>query len=109
MALPDQATFLADCWAVVRARGKEDPKIATRAEVAWGIAAEGASCYRDKIVEIVAEADPSKRLLVTRLETNTPVLCTDKTGHPYRWHGDAYRVLRHVHIVAMSLKPDQDA
>lgn len=106
MALPTQETFLADCWALVRARGEENPTAATRASVAWGFSPEGARCYSDEIVEIVAERDPSKRIVVMKLDTRNPVLCTDKTGAPYRWHGEAARVLRHVHVLALGLDGD---
>jgi hypothetical protein len=106
MPAPDPTKFLAECWAIVRALGKEDTAIATRAQVAWGFNPTGAICYRDKIVEIVAEAAPSKRILVTTIVMRNPVICTDKAGQFQRWHGEAHRVASHVRLLAAGLSDD---
>lgn len=104
---PDVTKFLSECRIIVRKLGKEDVKIATRAKVAWGINPTGALCYRDKLVEIVVEADPSKRILVTKRDTNNPVVCTDKDGGAFRWHGEARRIASHVHVLALGLQDDE--
>jgi hypothetical protein len=108
MALPTADEFIADCWNIVRARGDTNEVLALRAEVGWGMRAAGATCFRDKIIEIVAEALPSKRILVMRRETGTPLVCTDKEGHPFRWHGEVVRVSAHVRMVALSLQSNED-
>jgi hypothetical protein len=106
MPAPDADKFLSECWTIVRGLGKEDEKTAARARVAWGVDTAGATCYRDKLIEIVAEAEPSKRILVTKLDTRNPVIATDKDGRVSRWHGEAYRVAAHVHILAVGLQDD---
>lgn len=98
--------FLEDCWTVVRARGRYDEDIARRARMAWGINSEGARCYRDKKVEVVAEAEPSKKLLVVKLDTHTTVVLTDSQGKLERW-GEAYlRIAAHVRVLALSAREE---
>ncbi len=105
MAEPTDEKFLSECRTIVQALGREDAKIAARAQMAWGLNIEGARCYRDKLIEIVAEAGPSKRLLITRLETNNPIFFTD-TGGVVRWHGEARKLAAHVHLLAVGLQED---
>lgn len=99
---PDK--FIADCWDIVRAIGRDDRKAALRAQVGWGLRADGALCYRDDLIEIIAEAVPSKRILVTKRATNNPVLCTDKAGHPFRWHGETTHIAAHVRALAVQVR-----
>ncbi len=101
-----ETQFISDCWTVVRALGEENVEAATRARVAWGLNPTGATCYRDKFVEIVAEAAPSKRLLVTKLDTKTPVVCTDSKGAPSRWHGETRKLAVHVRLLVAGLQED---
>lgn len=104
--MADPKKFLAECWEIVRAIGKEDTLAAMKAQVGWGMKAEGAKVYRDKLIEIVAEAEPSKRILVTKLDNHNPIVCTDKDGETFRWHGEYSRLLAHVHLVAVGLQDD---
>ena len=100
---PKAKEFLDHCWTLVRAHGVENPVIAKRAEVAWGLKSQGAQCYRDKIIEIVAEADPSKRILVTKIDFNVAVVCTGSDGQPFRWHGEYTRVAGHARLMVVRL------
>lgn len=95
--------FLTNCWKVIRAHGREDAPIALRAQVAWGLKAKGATCYRDALVEIVAEAQPSKRILVTKRQTNVPVVCTGSDGEPFRWHGEYKMIAGHIRLLVVDL------
>ncbi len=104
--MSDHKKFLDECWFIVRALGKEDTLAARRAQVGWGMNPDGATVYRDKIIEIVAEKDPSKRILVTKLDNHNPIVCTDKNGETFRWHGEFNRVNAHVHLLAAGLQED---
>jgi len=97
---PDAIEFLDNCWTLIRARGKENIKAALRAECGWGLNGVGALCYSDKLIEIVAEAAPSKKILVTKLQTNNPIVCTDKNGEPFRWHGEYVHLTKHIRMLA---------
>lgn len=95
--------FLDDCWKIVRARGGEDSHQAMMAQVGWGLKADGALCYKDKVVSIVAEKAPSKRILIEKNENRNPVCCTDKDGNPFRWHGEFIHVNAHVRMLAIEI------
>jgi hypothetical protein len=102
----DPKKFMAQCWTIVRKLGKEDTLAARRAQVGWGLIAEEAMVYRDKIIEIVAEKEPSKRILVVKLDNHNPIVCTDKDGAPFRWHGEYARINAHVQGIYISLQED---
>jgi hypothetical protein len=77
---------------------------------------DGALCYRDRQVEIVAEESPSKRLLVTKrgtsrlgAETSNPIVCTNREGEPIRWHGEYVKIAAHVRVLALSTLKEQPA
>jgi hypothetical protein len=106
--MADQERFLADCWTIVRALGKEDPTIAKRARTAWGLRAEGARCYQDRIIEIVAEAEPSKRLVATELKFRHPLVLTASDGTPSQWGPSFDKYERPIHMLALSLQEDED-
>jgi hypothetical protein len=99
-----QYTFLAACWVIIRKLGKENVSAAARAECSWGLKAEGAQVYADDVVEIVAEAEPSERILVTKLDNKNPVVCTNLDGYPYRWHAETHLITSHVKKLAVSTK-----
>ena len=99
--------FLEECWTVIRAKGKDNPEAARRAQFGWGLKAQGARVFRDKQIEIVAEAEPSKRILVTNLAFRNPVVCTDSDGKPFRWHGEYVHLASHVHALAVGTQPDE--
>jgi hypothetical protein len=103
---PQQYEFLTACWVIVRKLGKENVSAAARAQVAWGLDAEGARVYADNLIEIVGEAEPSQRILVTKLDTKNPIVCTDKDGNPYRWHGETGRMAAHVRLLAAGLRDE---
>lgn len=100
--------FIANCWTIIRAKGVEDEKVAKRAQMAWGLKPTGATCYQDKVIEIVAEAEPSKVILVTKLDTKNPLLCTDKEGKPFRWHGEFHRIAGHVRLLVVGILQKQE-
>ena len=105
---PDAIEFLENCWTLIRARGKEDLKAALRAECGWGLNGVGALCYTDRQIEIVAEAAPSKKILVTKLDTNNPIICTDKTGTPFRWNGEYVKLTKYVGRLAKECSSPSD-
>jgi len=92
--------FMIDCWAIVRARGKEDTFAAAMASISWGFKPESALVFKDETIEIVAEKDPSKRIIITKLDNHNPVVCTDDAGHTYRWHGEYHRLTAHARQLA---------
>ena len=102
--MTDPDRFIADCWDIVRGLGRDDPKAAARAQMGWGLRSAGALVYRDGLIEIVAEAVPSKRILVMKRATNNPILCTDKAGLPFRWHGETSGVAAHVRVLASQVR-----
>lgn len=104
--MADAQKFLEECWTIVRALGKEDTAAASRARMGWGLNPTGAKVYRDRIIEIVAEQEPSKRILVTKLDNHNPIVCTDEKGETFRWHGEFTRVNAHVHLLAIGLQED---
>jgi hypothetical protein len=108
-----QTRFLSDCWTVVRARGRQDAFIAKKAQTAWGMNPDGAICFKDRAVEIVAEAKPSRRILVTKRGTSpqgtamsTPVVYTDNEGNPVRWHGEYLKIAAHMRVLAMGTEKE---
>lgn len=107
----DAASFIENCRKIVGAWGVHDSKVAARARIAWGFELVGTTCYRDSMIEIVAEKLPSKRILVYKRDMGVPVLCTDATGYPFRWHGEYALVERHVRGLAHDIDepPDQPA
>ncbi len=100
MVEPEAAEFLENCWTLLRVRGKENVEAAARAQVGWGLDATGATCFTDRQIEIVAEAPPSKKILVIKQNTKNPIVCTDKKGEPFRWNGEYVRLTKYVRRLA---------
>lgn len=105
---PDDANdqikrFIAECFTLARDHGTYDRIVALKAAVSWGLEPHDAAVYQDDVIEVVAEKAPSKRVLVVRKANWNPVLCTNRDGMPFRWHGEAALIREHVHSAVRGL------
>lgn len=97
-----QDYFIQMCWDVVQARGQRDRNAVLQAQIGWGIDPTESLWYEDNIIQIVAEGD-SQRILVIKKDNNNPIVCTDEQGKVLRWHGEAALIRRHLQGLAVSV------
>ncbi len=97
--MPDHrfSDFVWNCRRILEEHGSSDHRQEIGvAAIGWQFNPNNARAYKDDVVTIVCEAEPSPALLVIRIENHNPVLCIDRKGDPYRQHGEFTYLEAHV-------------
>ncbi len=92
----NQDEFVANCRVLARRNNKMGGRIASLAAMSFDLRDYASHVYRDEVVEIVAEAEPMKAVLVRVRETGTPVVWVNGKGVIVRWDEEANTLFEHV-------------
>ncbi len=91
---PDE--FVSTCRAKARRNPKLGGRVAEMAALNFELRAYASHVFRDEVIEIVAEAEPMRALLVRDRETGTPVVWVNNQGTIVRYLDEVKSLVEYV-------------